>query len=241
MDEALRTQFKEFSDANRDAWAKVKALVRRKDRPATFRAWTPALNDEFDRNPDEAEYAIYLWELEAESRVYDLEPVLEPLYFTGLSRTLTCYADHLGLNTTNSLLEFARWTSTGQNRELRAPFDDDGISLIIDSENDLIRLKAAISAKSYALGNGEGTALPSNEVAVQREQSDAADADTPRWSRFRPPKEWRRLLSDYFGYDVKPRTFSRHCRNGKYRVNPEGTSKNVSLDLRQLPDFNDSQ
>jgi len=160
MNEANRSWFKGHYQANREAIDKAKTMIKRTDRPPQFANWTPAVNDEFDRRPVEAEYAIYLWECEAESRAYDLSPILEPRYFEGLSRTLTFYADHLALRITNSLLDFAKWSSTGQGGELRTLLHEDHSSLLSDTANDLIRLRTAIAENNQASTALEDSRMP---------------------------------------------------------------------------------
>lgn len=126
---------------------KIIRLGKRRDTPRSFARWSASVSKRFDENPEDAEYAITLWQMEAESRSIDFdleeEEVLKPFYFTGLSKTLSAYAVRFGLQLP-SLLEFARKTTTGQDGELRRPYRSELDDLYLRTQEDLHLLRAAI-------------------------------------------------------------------------------------------------
>lgn len=143
-----------------DPWAALRAsaakaikFVRRVP-PRELASWSPAVTARLDADPEEASYAIFVWRREAESRSFDGEPVVDVGYFSGLTKTLTVYGDHVGV-AVPSLMEFARRTTTGEFDELRRPYDSSVDPVYLRAEDELVRLSAAISQRLAAIAESE--------------------------------------------------------------------------------------
>lgn len=77
------------------------------------------------------------------------------------------------------------------------------------------------------------------ESAIERERALVQDRISPRWSKLREKQEWLKQLQQQLNFKGGSRTFARRCEDGTFRVKPGGTKRRISLDLRDLPNFND--
>lgn len=139
-----------FADALNRTWGGwLPRYVGRNDHPDEFRAPLPSLFEKFDRDPTEALYALFLWQQEAESRAYELDPVLEPFYFSDLTRMLAVYAHRLGLDVRSMWIFWQCTTieSRGPAPEQRRPAHAEAESVYRDTEYEQHRFFFAVFLK----------------------------------------------------------------------------------------------
>lgn len=141
----MREKLSKLNDDWRIATASVTRMGR-DDFPAEFSAPRPGVLRRFDSDPGEALYAVDIWRTEAEARAWESDPIVFPSYFSGLTVTLTAYADLLGVPVP-ALWEFQQLTTVAsglQGEDAWSEWTPATLRLLPAVQRDCARLYWAI-------------------------------------------------------------------------------------------------